>query len=311
VSDDLDGLSAPAVDALRDVPEGTVVEPPVNRRKWLKRSMAAAFWGGVGTAAYARWYEPHWVETVRRDMRIGGLPSALEGKTLMQLSDIHVGPVVDDEYLISAFQAAQSLAPDIVAMTGDFITYHDESVWSQFDKVYAHLPKGRMATLACLGNHDYGRGWAQPEIAQELMKRLGGSGVDVLRAENRNIAGLTIAGLDDLWGSHWERRPAERVIPQQSPGIVLCHNPDGCDIAMWGRFEGWILSGHTHGGQCRIPFGPPPLLPVRNRRYTAGEFDVGPGRRLYINRGLGYLRKVRFCVRPEVTLFTLRGDSTT
>ena len=73
----------------------------------------------------------------------------------------------------------------------------------------------------------------------------------------------------------------------------------------WGGYAGWILAGHTHGGQCRPPFLPPPLIPVRNRRYTSGEFEVGGGRRLYINRGLGYLIRVRFNVRPEVTLFEL------
>ncbi|HEX2860069.1 MAG TPA: hypothetical protein VHN79_00430, partial [Lacunisphaera sp.] len=70
-------------------------------------------------------------------------------------------------------------------------------------------------------------------------------------------------------------------------------------------YQGWILAGHTHGGQCKPPFLPPPLLPVRNRRYTAGEFDLGDGRKLYINRGLGHLLRVRFNVRPEVTVFRL------
>ena len=56
---------------------------------------------------------------------------------------------------------------------------------------------------------------------------------------------------------------------------------------------------------ARPPFLPPPLLPVKNRRYTAGEFALDGGRRLYINRGLGHLMKVRFNVRPEVTLFHL------
>ena len=70
--------------------------------------------------------------------------------------------------------------------------------------------------------------------------------------------------------------------------------------------EGWILSGHTHGGQCKPPFLPPPLLPVRNRRYTSGEIDATGGRRLYISRGVGHTMMVRFNARPEVTVFTLQ-----
>ena len=75
---------------------------------------------------------------------------------------------------------------------------------------------------------------------------------------------------------------------------------------MWEGYEGWILSGHTHGGQCKAPFLPPPLLPVRNRRYTAGEFALDGNRQLYISRGVGHLLQVRFNVRPEVTAFELR-----
>jgi predicted MPP superfamily phosphohydrolase len=68
------------------------------------------------------------------------------------------------------------------------------------------------------------------------------------------------------------------------------------------------LSGHTHGGQIKPPFLDPPIIPVRNKRYTAGKFDLGDGRFMYINRGLGYLRRVRFNARPEITVFTLKRD---
>jgi predicted MPP superfamily phosphohydrolase len=90
------------------------------------------------------------------------------------------------------------------------------------------------------------------------------------------------------------------------PAIVLAHNPDVQDLPIWAGVRCWSLAGHTHGGQVKPPFLPPPVLPVRNKRYVAGEYGVGPGRTLYINRGLGHLTQVRFNVRPELTLFTLR-----
>ncbi len=93
---------------------------------------------------------------------------------------------------------------------------------------------------------------------------------------------------------------------RQKPAIVLSHNPDTADLAGWAGYQGWILSGHTHGGQCKPPFLPPPLLPVRNKRYTCGEVAVEGGRRLYISRGVGHTLMVRFNVRPEVTVFTLQ-----
>ena len=88
-------------------------------------------------------------------------------------------------------------------------------------------------------------------------------------------------------------------------GCHNCHNPDGVDLLGWQNYHSWILSGHTHGGQCKPPFLPPPLLPVINRRYTSGEFDLSGSRRLYISRGIGHIMKVRFNMRPEVTLFEL------
>jgi len=90
--------------------------------------------------------------------------------------------------------------------------------------------------------------------------------------------------------------------------VVLCHNPDVCDLNVWNGYKGWILSRHTHGGQCKPPFLKPPLLPVRNKNYAAGEVDLQDGRRLYINRALGHLWQVRFNVRPEITIFTLENS---
>jgi predicted MPP superfamily phosphohydrolase len=302
--------SPPVVAATNDIssaaPDSETPPVRLSRRRWLSRTGIGLVSAGIATASYAHWIEPHWVSVVRRDLPIMGLPPALEGKTLLQLSDLHVGPVVSDRFIIRWFQKAAALKPDLVVATGDFITYENEKVWKQVDKVYAHFPKGRLATLGCLGNHDYGQKWASKEIAAKVVDRLGGLGIEILRPGVRNIDGLTIAGLDDLWGSRWNRTSAMSVIPQSGPAIVLCHNPDACDIRMWGHYRGWILAGHTHGGQCRLPFMEPPIQSVMNRRYTAGEFVVGEGRRLYINRGLGHLTQVRFCVRPEITLFTLR-----
>jgi predicted MPP superfamily phosphohydrolase len=126
-----------------------------------------------------------------------------------------------------------------------------------------------------------------------------------LRNTRRDVSGLTLVGIDDLWGPNFRPVEATAKLAPDAPVIALCHNPDAADGRVWGNFQGWILSGHTHGGQCKPPFLPPPLLPVSNKRYTAGAFDLGDGRSLYINRGLGHLLRVRFNVRPEITLFTL------
>jgi len=94
----------------------------------------------------------------------------------------------------------------------------------------------------------------------------------------------------------------------QKANIVLCHNPDVCDLNIWKNYNSWILSGHTHGGQCKPPFLAPPMLPVKNKKYSAGLIQLEKNRTLYINRALGHLWQVRFNVRPEITIFELVED---
>lgn len=273
----------------------------LTRRKFLLAGAA----GLLGTGVYTWLVEPHWVEVVRRDMPVANLPGCLEGETLVQISDVHVGDGVDDDYLIGAFELVNALEPAFVCLTGDYVTsildeHHDHAA-----RVLAHLKPGRLGSVAVLGNHDYGMTARRPPIADGMAAILRDQGVTVLRNARHTIAGLTFVGLDDFWGPFFAPRRALAGLSPQTPCIALCHNPDGADQPGWDNFQGWILAGHTHGGQCRPPFLPPPRLPVRNRRYTAGEFDLGDGRRLYVNRALGHLLRVRFNVRPEITSFRL------
>ena len=113
--------------------------------------------------------------------------------------------------------------------------------------------------------------------------------------------------MDDLWAGRFDPTETLRALDVRRAAIALSHNPDTVDLDGWHGFRGWVLSGHTHGGQCKAPFLPPPLLPVKNQRYTAGEFAVDREKMLYISRGVGHVLQVRFNVRPEVTLFELSG----
>jgi predicted MPP superfamily phosphohydrolase len=275
----------------------------LTRREFLKASLAVPA-TAVATGLYAWRVEPHWVEVVHREMPILGLPVALAGATLVQLSDVHVGPRVSDEYILETFGRVAALEPDIVCLTGDMTSYHP-GVIAHARRVYADLPHGRLATVAVLGNHDYGRGWADGGNADRLAETLTALGVRVLRNERIDVSGLEIVGMDDLWAERFQPSQALAGNDPAAPMLALSHNPDTVDLPGWERFTGWILSGHTHGGQCRIPFLPPPVLNVENRRYTSGEFLLSGGRTMYINRGVGYLVHLRFDARPEVTVFDL------
>lgn len=279
----------------------------MNRREFLARGAVASVLGAAGVGGYTWLVEPHWEQVVARDLPIERLPAVLENARLVQLSDLHVGPQVDDDYLIGAFRRAAALRPDIVVITGDFLSHRHErgaAQYAQLGRVLAHLPHGRLGTLAILGNHDYGRNWAEPDVAQLVISEVEAAGARVLRNQVANIGGLDVVGVDDLWArqsdplASLQRRTSDAA-------LVLCHNPDALDDQTWGDYRGWVLSGHTHGGQCKPPFLPPPLLPVRNKRYSAGEVALADGRRVYINRGLGHLQRVRFNVRPEITSFRL------
>jgi uncharacterized protein len=277
----------------------------MTRRGFLCAGAAAAA-AAAGVGLYTWRIEPHWLEIVRRPLRISALPGALAGCTLAHITDVHAGPRVDDQYLIDSFARVRALSPDIIVMTGDFVSYHDDT-FEQMDRVYAHFPRGRLATIGVPGNHDYGPAWSHPEICDRVAATAAQHGITVLRNEVREIEGLQVVGLDDLWADRFEPSRAFAQFDERKAGLVLSHNPDTVDLQGWERYEGWILSGHTHGGQCKAPFLPPPLLPVRNRRYISGEFTLSGNRNLYISRGLGHLIRVRINVRPEITLFELRS----
>jgi predicted MPP superfamily phosphohydrolase len=279
--------------------------PRLTRRRFLAGLGVSA----LGVGLYTWRIEPHWVEFVRRELPVRNLPSELVGKTLAQVSDIHIGDGVDDDYIADSLARLSDLRPDLVVITGDFTTNNGAPRFDAVARVLGKLAPPPLGCFAVTGNHDFGPRWSRPELADRLDPVLAGAGVKLLRNASTVTGGLTLVGLDDYWGPNF--RPAD-VLPAlapDAPAVVLCHNPDAADRNVWAGYTGWILSGHTHGGQCKPPFLPPPLLPVENKRYTAGAFDLGDGRHLYINRGLGHLIRVRFNVRPEVTLFTLvRGE---
>lgn len=122
---------------------------------------------------------------------------------------------------------------------------------------------------------------------------------------------MNIIGLDDYWSINFGPEPVMNAYDPNVANLVLSHNPDTADLPIWNGYKGWILAGHTHGGQCKAPFLPPPMLPVQNKKYTAGKIDLEDGRTLYINRALGHLWQVRFNVRPEITVFRLMTNAIT
>lgn len=229
----------------------------LSRRGFLR--VGGAVLGGAAAAGLYTWQvEPFWVEVVRRRMALPGLPPELAGRTLMQVSDLHVGPRVDPRFLMRALRDAAALEPDFVALTGDFVTYRTATQYRELARVLAVMPRGKLGTVASLGNHDYGVAWRQLPVADGVTRVMRDAGATVLRNEHALIGGIQFGGLADYWSPEFG-------------------NP--------------------------LPI--PQLLSALPRAAGSGAFDVGAGRTLYVNRGLGYMIQVRFNVRPEITLFTL------
>lgn len=278
----------------------------MKRRQFIKGASVLAG-AGLLTGGYAWQLEPFWLEFVKKKMIIKNLPTELDGFTLMQISDIHVGNRFDYNYIIESFQEAKKFKPHFVVYTGDFVSYENEQQFAQLKEVFKNPVKGTLGTVGILGNHDYGRNWSEKNVADRIQEELTRSGIHVLRNEQKEIGGINFIGFDDYWATNFDPQQVMKEYNAKKANVLLCHNPDVCDLDVWNGYQGWILAGHTHGGQCKPPFLDAPMLPVKNKRYDAGEIDLKDGRTLYINRALGHLWQVRFNVRPEITIFELKS----
>ena len=266
-------------------------------------STATVGLSALGGTGYAALVEPHWLALERVDVPLPGLPAGLDGFTIVQLSDLHRGPEVTQENIAQAVELALRQEADLVVLTGDYVTGSAEYAPSCAASLSPLAASGD--ALACLGNHDH---WTDAEaVAGALID----AGLTVLRNAAREVAdGLWVAAVDDVWERYADLEKALEGVPASATVVLLAHEPDYADeVAASGRVS-LQLSGHSHGGQVRLPFAGPVVLPYLGRKYPAGLYRVG-GMWLYINRGVGLVSPaVRFNCRPEVTVLRLRCPAT-
>ncbi|MHB8625396.1 MAG: metallophosphoesterase [Aggregatilineales bacterium] len=270
---------------------------------------------GLGLWWYASRIEPRWIDWRRRTIPIDGLPPAFDGYRLIQLSDLHLaeGKHLTPAHVARIVVRVNRLRPDAIAITGDLV--------SRVDAV-SREGIGRLAKLrapdgvfAVPGNHDY---WSGFPAVHEAVQRAGLHWlVNAHHLIRRNGAGLTIAGVDDAWEGAPDLAQALRGVPSNAPVILLAHTPNFADVSVYDSRIVLQLSGHSHGGQVRIPGFGPIVLPDQAWRFPVGLYRANSaeknGRALwvYTNRGLGLAEvPMRFNCRPEVTIFTLRSSGT-
>jgi len=280
----------------------------VTRRKFFRRTAIATTAAAI---AYAVGVEPRWVSVERQSLPIPNLPESLIGKIAVQISDLHIGSRVGDDYLRAQFECVKSLEPDFVFFTGDYLDNATEWHVKKGEALLKDFPRGKIGNACVLGNHDFGSGVAESkkyaQNNQRLTELFERADLNLLIDQSIDLGGLHVAGLRDFWFGGFSNQSATLAIESVAtkPSIVLSHNPDTVDLPIWDNYRSWVLCGHTHGGQCSFPLIGAPVLPVDNKRYVAGSYEIQGGHKMYISRGIGHTHRIRFMSRPEITVFDL------
>lgn len=279
--------------------------PGITRRQFL----ACAGAGGFGLAGYAGLAEPFHLEIGRQEFKTRS-PAPENPLRLLHLSDLHASWSVSLGFIEEAIELGLRLNPDLVCITGDFITrqYAD---FDSYARVLAKLSEAA-PVFACLGNHDGGRwagihgGYSTTRAVRRLLQQ---SRIELLhdRCAALRIKGrdVKLTGVADAWSE--DLNLAAAFPPEEAAGaatrILLSHNPDTKEFL---KFNPWdlLLCGHTHGGQVVLPWLGAPWAPVRDKRFLAGMYSW-EHRCIHITRGVGNVHGVRFNCPPEVSLINL------
>ena len=289
----------------------------LTRRRFLQVAAGVAATGALALGEDSVFLEPSHPILTAIEVVLPRLPAAFDGLTIAQLSDFHY----DQRSAVpirAAIEIVNKLHPDLIVLTGDFVTvpmlhrrFHTAKRSAEAAQPCAQLLaqlRARFAIASVLGNHDI------ESDPRRITETLDAHGLCVLR--NRSIpieqkgSRIWLSGLDDSWEGDPDMDLALRGIPSDELVVLLVHEPDFADEAAHYPVD-LQLSGHSHGGQIWLPGIGAPWLPMFARKYPRGRYQIGP-LTLYTNMGLGTIRlPIRLNCRPEVTLFTLRSPDST
>ena len=277
-----------------------------SRRDFLKLGGIAA----VGLPVYAGEIARHEISIGRITITLPQLPETFRGLTIAQISDFHYAEYTEAFFIKRVVERVNQLKPDMVVLTGDFIT---SGFWStqntirfagECAEILSHIQSPMR--YAVLGNHDC----STPQYRRAVTAELQSHGIPVL--ENRFVpierdgARFWLAGTGDALCNGFaleEALPAPAHRDGESL-ILLAHEPDVLPLVSAHNVD-LMLSGHTHGGQVRFPLLPAMFLPPLGQRYVEGLYRLGPTQ-LYVNRGVGTVNlPFRLNCPPEITLITL------
>jgi predicted MPP superfamily phosphohydrolase len=282
---------------------------PATRRQFLRAAAAA---GVVAIAGDAILLAPNRPRIVRQDFFLPRWPERMNGFTVAVLSDFHYDSHFSIHPLRAAIAMVSRLHPDLIALTGDFVSV--PLVGDDQKAAFAAEPCARLlrqmtaphGLWAVMGNHDDG---TDPE---HVTRALQAENIRVLANHSEPIeqdgARFWLAGVNDVMSGTADLSKTIRVVPAGEAVVLLAHEPDFADEAAQYPID-LQLSGHSHGGQIRIPFLPPLYLPELAKKYVWGTYHVGP-LMLHTSAGLGTVGvPMRLNCPPEITLLTLRRSA--
>jgi len=272
----------------------------MDRRKFLLFPLAA-----VPTCAYAHFVEPEWLEVSLENVHLPGVRSG-DPIRVAQLSDLHASPDVPKNLIEESFRLTLAQNPDVVCLTGDFVTSGEPVDWRWYQQTLSKLTD-KAKCYAILGNHDSSSAATERRVVQLLSD----SGVTLLLNRRHDLSirshQIRLVGLGDIWESQCDPQKAFfGVTPDSIPTIALSHNPDS-KVAIADYPWHVMLAGHTHGGQVVAPFLNISPAPVRDRRYIKG-LKPWRDRLIHVNAGIGNLYGVRFNCRPQISILLISGD---
>ncbi|GHO53845.1 metallophosphoesterase [Ktedonobacter robiniae] len=269
-----------------------------------------------GMNYYARRIEPSWLEVNEFSLALPRLDSAFAGYRIAHISDIHADTTwMDYARLQEIVQTVNQQYPDMVVITGDFLSVYEPPALEALKAL--RFLQARDGVFAVLGNHDHRVGTQGPTYLRALFTEYGiHDATEMVFSLERAGQMLHIVGLADLFQqrkvpsvprtvSYQEKFQAVvRKIPEQGAAILLVHEPDFADVAAKAQRFDLQLSGHSHGGQVRLPWLGALRLPPLGRKYSCGLYRVGEMWQ-YTTRGLGMKPpQVRLNCRPEITMIT-------
>lgn len=255
-----------------------------------------------GVAWYARYVHPYRLRVIHDVIHLPRQHQHLDGLTIAFVTDTHIGPCFAASALTPVIERLQRARPDILLMGGDYICESPRFMGEAAAVLEKMVQSARFGTWAVLGNHDLAN------IRERVVGPLHAIGVHVLENQSACITtdrgDLWIVGIADAMLGKPDLSRAFAQIPVQAAAIALWHEPDRAgETACFGPML--QLSGHTHGGQVRLPWVGPLALPRLGKTYVSGRYQVGD-MTLYVSNGLGMYRPpVRLNCPPELTILHL------